>query len=100
MTKTEEQTDLEQAVRMLGKFTAGSYEVWALSGRAMVKARQLVMATLLGHPVKQAEAGINAMRAEFYKRLSIPGDCLAIQETNFKKVCCEMYAADPETPKE
>ena len=63
---------LVAAGRLLSQLTRGRGDIYALSGRDSVQLRVQLMATLLGREkVTQAEAGVTAIREEFYKRAGI-----------------------------
>lgn len=60
------------AARLLAKLTNGRNDIWMLAGRDSVQQRVQLMAALQGREkVAQAEAGVTAIRAEFYKRAGI-----------------------------
>lgn len=63
---------LSKAGNLLSKLTNGSGDIFVLAGRDSVQLRMQVMALLLGKDrVSQAEAGVTAIRDEFYKRAGI-----------------------------
>jgi hypothetical protein len=78
------QETLKEGLRLLRIYTAGSCNVWDLMGGAKASVRAHVMAALLGVvKIPQAKAGVNALRAEFYRQAKIEGDCEATRETRF-----------------
>ncbi len=82
-----------QAIRLLKIHTAGRFDLWGLAGRSNAERRAQVMSALVGTRTPQAKAGVNALRAAFYKALGIVGDCEAEREENFRFVCGEAGAA-------
>lgn len=69
---------LMAAARLLSKLTNERNNIWMLAGRDSVQQRVQVMAALLGREkVTQAEAGVTAIRAEFYKRAGIDANTTA-----------------------
>ncbi len=85
---------LAEAVKILGTYTAGRYDIWALAGNAKASCRAHVMSVLLGRKCVQRESGINALRSEFYRQMQIggPGTCEAERETTFRNLCRSNYA--------
>lgn len=81
---------LQKAIRLLGTYTAGRFDVWMIAGKPKAACRAHVMAALLGKDkVPQAYAGVNALRDEFYRQASIEGNCEAERQDNFIKFCKE-----------
>ena len=76
-----------EAVRLLGAYTAGRFEVWELAGPAKASCRAHVMSALMGRKIPQAKSGVNAILEAFFARLEIDGSCRAVQEDNFVTVC-------------
>ena len=76
-----------EAIRVLGMYTAGRFDIWALAGPARASCRAHVMSVLLGKKTPQAKSGVNAIRSEFERRLNPAGDCIAIRERNFIAIC-------------
>ena len=63
---------LVAAGKLLSRLTGGRNDIYALAGRDSVDQRVKLMSMLLGKDrVNQAEAGVTAIRAEFYKRTGI-----------------------------
>ncbi len=77
------------AIGILLHHTNGNPDVWALAGRANVKARQEVMTALSesGKKATQAESGVNAIRKAIYDRLGIDEPCIAEDDSRFRKLC-------------
>jgi hypothetical protein len=61
-----------EAVRLLGTFTAGSFDTWRLAGPHNAGRRALVLSTLRGKKTPQSQAGVTAIRAAMYDALKIP----------------------------
>lgn len=77
-----------EAIRLLGQLTRGRFDIWMLAGRHNAATRAKLMAVLLGVPkVPQAQAGVYAMREEFYRQLFITEGCLAEREDKFVEYC-------------
>lgn len=79
----------KEAIRVLGAYTAGRFDLWILSGNPKARARAHIMSVLMDHDMPQSKSGINAMRETFYAKLGITGECLAEREEQFIKVCKE-----------
>lgn len=75
--------DISKAVKLLGAYTAGRFDIWLLAGSSKASCRAHVMSVLIGHKVPQSKAGINAMRAAFYSAGNIQGEYEAMREENF-----------------
>jgi hypothetical protein len=80
-------TPLGEAIRLLGIYTAGRYDIWVLAGRAKASCRAHVLSTLLGKTVPQSKAGVNAIRDAFYSACKITGETPSEREQNFAHVC-------------
>ncbi len=76
-------TPLGEAIRLLGIYTAGRYDVWILAGRAKASCRAHVLSTLLDKTVPQSKAGVNAIRDAFYSACRITGETINEREENF-----------------
>jgi hypothetical protein len=72
-----------EAIRLLGIYTAGRFDIWALAGHAKASCRAHVLSVLTGIKTPQSKAGVNALREAFYLAGGITGDCLAEKEANF-----------------
>ena len=83
-----------KAIRLLGTYSGGRFDIWALAGNARASCRAHVMSELLGQKTPQSKSGVNAIRYEFYSRLGIwrDGLCLAEMESEFLAVCKELMA--------
>jgi hypothetical protein len=92
-----EHKEMNEAIKLLGTYTAGRFDIWMLAGDAKASCRVQVMSALLGRKAKRAESGINALRTEFYNRLNITGDCLAAKEGNFIAYCKGQRSPDLKT---
>lgn len=80
------------AIRLLGLYTAGRYDIYALAGAPRASCRAHVMSALVGHKVPQSAAGVNALRAAFYALVGVTGDCEAHRERQFIARCVELGA--------
>lgn len=76
-----------EAIKLLGTYTAGSFDVWALAGPAKASCRAHVMSALMGQKMPQSKSGVNAIIAAFYSRCSITGDHIAGRDKNFREFC-------------
>jgi hypothetical protein len=77
-----------RAVKMLGDYTNGRFDVWGLAGPDRAGLRTQVMAALLGLPkVPKAKAGVNVIIAEFYARMKPEGGCPSHREDAFVEMC-------------
>jgi hypothetical protein len=76
-----------EALRLLGAYTAGRYDFWLLSGNTKAGCRAHIMSALAGKRMPQAKSGVNAMTAAFYDFAKPVGDCPAIREDNFRDWC-------------
>jgi hypothetical protein len=72
-----------KALNLLGTYTAGTFNIYALAGRYGVVRRVAVMSAIQGFKTPQAKAGINALRATFYDAAGISGGTLHDQERAF-----------------
>lgn len=72
-----------EALRLLGSYTAGRYDFWALAGNCRATSRAHIMSVLEGKRVPQSKAGVNAMRAAFHAFIVPAGDCIALQDDSF-----------------
>lgn len=83
--------NLIEAARLLGVYTAGRFDVWAMAGPAKRKCRQHVMTILVNGPdgrkIPQAKCGVTAIVREFNDRAGIDGSCIAVRETVFRQWC-------------
>jgi len=79
--------NLESAVKLLGEYSSGRFDVWALAGRDNAKKRAIVMSALMGRKMTQAQSGVFAIRDTFFARAGIDGSCTAVREDNFMAFC-------------
>ena len=75
----------KEALRLLGIYTTGRFDIWALAGDAKASCRAHVMSALLGRKVPRSKSGVTAIREELYSRGNITGTCGAHREDNFLK---------------
>jgi hypothetical protein len=87
METTQAATNLSEAIRLLGVYTAGRFDVWMLAGGAKASCRAHVLSVLTGARVPQSKAGVNALRAALNEAANITGDCIAHREENFVTFC-------------
>ena len=80
-------TNLPEAVRLLGVYTAGRFYIWMLSGSAKASCRAHILSILLGTRVPQSKAGVTTLREAFNKHANIEGDCIAAREEKFIAFC-------------
>ena len=76
-------TPLGEALRLLGIYTAGRYDIWALAGPRKASCRAHVLSTLLAKSVPQSKAGVNAIRDAFYSACNVTGETINEREENF-----------------
>lgn len=80
--------NVREAVRMLGEYTGGRFDIWALAGRGgKPRLRALILGTMEGRRVPQAKAGVYAIRAAFYAGVGAVGGCEAERERDFVQRC-------------
>jgi len=75
------------AIRRLGAFTRGRFDIWMLAGSHLAASRAIILSDLLGKRMPQSKAGVTVLREAFYSELEIAGDCLAHKEENFINAC-------------
>jgi len=76
-----------EAVRLLGEWTRGRFDVWMLAGSQNAGNRAMLLSHLVGTRQPQSKAGVNALRDAFYSALEVTGDCLAAKEDRFVATC-------------
>ncbi len=87
MTSNQPNPNIREALRLLGVYTAGRYDVWILAGSQRASARAHIMAELLGVPkVPQSKSGVNALRAAFYAACNVTGEYEALREDRFMAI--------------
>jgi len=84
-----------QAIKTLGAYTAGRFDIWALAGPAKAPCRQHVMSELMGKRMPKSASGVEALRSAFYTRLSIQGSHEAAREDAFIEQCKIATAPQP-----
>ena len=72
-----------EALRLLGSYTAGRFDVWMLSGPANAGVRARIMALLMGIRVAKNQAGVNAMWRAFFALARAENGCYADREAQF-----------------
>jgi len=80
-------TPLGEAIRILGIYTASSFDIWALSGRAKASCRAHVLSILLSESTPQSKSSVNAIRDAFWSACGITGECPAERERKFQLFC-------------
>ena len=85
------------AIRHLGVYTYGSFDLWTLAGARRASLRALLLTTLTGKSTPKSKAGIDAIRRAFYAELQIVGECEAEREENFRFVCAEIIASQTQS---
>lgn len=84
---------VREAVRMLGEYTGGRFDIWALAGSGgKPKLRALILGRMEGRRVPQAKAGVYALRAAFYAGVGAVGSCEAARESDFIERCRALMA--------
>ena len=80
------------AIRLLGMYTGGRFDIWAMSGPHNATNRAHVMSELTGNKVSKGAAGVNALEREFYEMCGIEGECMAERHERFREYCRELMA--------
>ena len=76
-------TNVKEALKLLGIYTAGSFDIWTLAGPVKASCRAHILSTLVGGKVPQSKSGVNALRDAFYAVAEITGEYPAERERNF-----------------
>ncbi len=76
-------TPVGEAIRILGIYTAGRFDVWNLAGSAKASCRQHILSVLTSQSVPKSKAGVTALRDAFYAAGNITGEYEAQRERNF-----------------
>ena len=80
--------NLKQAIDLLGEYTDGRYNVWALTGPANAAFRVRLMCLLTGREkMPKSAAGVNALREAFYAEVKPQGNCPVVRERVFAAYC-------------
>lgn len=87
--------NIHEAVRLLGAYSAGRFEIWALAGPAKASCRAHVMSELAGHRVPQKNAGVSALEKAFYEIAEIEERGYAGEDA-LKAWCEQVLAAEEE----
>ena len=72
-----------EALRLLGVYTAGRFDIWMLAGNAKAGCRAHIMSELLGVRTPQSKSGVNTLRDAFNALANAQGECIAQRESNF-----------------
>jgi hypothetical protein len=75
------------AIRLLSRYTAGQFDVYALAGSSKASCRADIMSELNGVRTPQAKACITALRARFFDLAGVQPDCYARQTDDFIAWC-------------
>lgn len=75
--------NLKEGLRVLGVYTAGRFDFYALAGDAKGTCRKHVMEALLEQKMPIAKCGITAMRQVFHLALGVQRDCIAREDDEF-----------------
>ena len=78
---------LQEAIKLLGTYTAGRFDVWMLAGSSKASCRAHIMSVLQGAKVPQAKSGVNALREALYTQAKIDGECEGHRQDNFLAYC-------------
>lgn len=78
---------MKEALRLLGVYTGGRFDVWMLVGPANAAHRAQVLSALRGSRVPQSKAGVNALKGALYSEAGVTGDCEADRDRNFVAFC-------------
>lgn len=76
-------------MRLLGVYSGGRYDLWALAGSVRGGCRAHVMSELVGRRVPIAKAGITALREAFYTACGVVGQCEAEREERFQRIALD-----------
>lgn len=88
MSMTTIDQNTTKAIRTLGIYTAGRFDIWGLAGSSRASCRAHVMADLLGLPrIAQSKAGVYALLSEFQNRCGIESTCSADWHEKFAALC-------------
>lgn len=79
--------NITNAVRLLGIYTAGRFDIFALAGPQKASCRAHIMSTIQGRRVPQSKSGVYAIREAFFAALKPAGGCVAAQEDTFSELC-------------
>jgi hypothetical protein len=88
---------LAEALRLVGVYSGGRFDLWALAGPAKASCRAHVMSAFTGAKVPQSKAGVFAIQAALFGALNPPGDCQATRDENFRAMA-RAYLAEPVQP--
>ena len=72
-----------QALKLLGTYTAGRFDIWMLAGSSKASCRSHVMSVLMGQKVPQSKSGVTALRDALYSAGQITGEYEAQREERF-----------------
>lgn len=86
------EVNLRGAIKLLGIYTGGKFDVWLLAGSAKASCRAHVMSVLHGTKIPQSKSGITAIREALYTQAKINGDYPAAREEAFLQFCKEVQS--------
>jgi hypothetical protein len=84
---------LIEAVRLVGVYTAGRFQLWSLAGPAKASCRAHVASVFHGVKVPQGKAGVNALRDALYPAVGASGACEAVRAEDFAAKCRRLIGA-------
>jgi len=79
--------NITAAIRLLGEYTSGRFDVDNLYGDHNAQRRQHLMQVLTCTKVPRAKAGVNALEKAFMALAKPPANCLALQRDFFREWC-------------
>jgi hypothetical protein len=91
-TSETHKPNLREALRLLGVYTAGRYDIYALAGSARAGCRAHIMSELVGAKTPQSKAGVTALRSAFYVACQVTGECEAHRERTFVNIARDWSA--------
>jgi hypothetical protein len=80
------------AIKLLGTYTAGRFDIWMLAGSSKASCRAHIMSVLHGTRIPQAKSGVNALRSALYTEAKIDGECEAHRQDNFLAYCKQVVS--------
>lgn len=92
--------NLTHAIRLVGIFTAGRFDLWNLAGDQNAPDRAAILSALTGQWPPRSKAGVTALRTALYAALEITGTCEAHRQDNFaeaaRAIVASLHTADRE----
>jgi hypothetical protein len=81
------QPNPQEAIRLLGEWTRGRFDIWMLAGSHNAGNRAILLSQLTGVRQPQSKSGVNALRAAYNAALQIEGETINQRERNFIAAC-------------